>query len=244
MPIAERTVPADTDILCEACGYTLNGLPDTGNCPECGDAILNSLTHDGRTLSEFEIEPRPRSFWRTTFRVIFDTRRFYRTLKGREDTKVAKKFALSHHWFASFGFAVAALHHSGWLLQTSGFSIPSAWLSWILWGVALAPLPLMVITFLVLTGIIHLAEWLTALESKFWGIRLPRNVVHRAMQFHAANYLPVSAIACTYAISFQQLRYMPDTWYLYGLCALVVLSAGYLFQTYWIGMKNLMYANR
>jgi hypothetical protein len=32
--------------------------------------------------------------------------------------------------------------------------------------------------------------------------------------------------------------------YLYVLCGLVVLSAGYLFQTYWIGMRNMMYANR
>jgi hypothetical protein len=32
--------------------------------------------------------------------------------------------------------------------------------------------------------------------------------------------------------------------YLYVLAGLVVLSAIYLFQTYWIGMRNMMYANR
>jgi hypothetical protein len=34
------------------------------------------------------------------------------------------------------------------------------------------------------------------------------------------------------------------TAYLYVLCGLVIVSAIYLFDTYWIGMRNLMYANR
>ena len=32
--------------------------------------------------------------------------------------------------------------------------------------------------------------------------------------------------------------------YLYILSGLVVVSAIYLFRTYWIAMKNIMYANR
>jgi hypothetical protein len=35
-----------------------------------------------------------------------------------------------------------------------------------------------------------------------------------------------------------------STRYLYILCAEVILGAVYLFQTYWIGMRNMMYANR
>jgi len=31
--------------------------------------------------------------------------------------------------------------------------------------------------------------------------------------------------------------------YLYVLCGEVILAAGYLFMTYWTGMRNLMYAN-
>jgi hypothetical protein len=33
------------------------------------------------------------------------------------------------------------------------------------------------------------------------------------------------------------------TRYLYLLCAEVVLAAGYLFVTYWKGMRNLLFAN-
>jgi hypothetical protein len=32
--------------------------------------------------------------------------------------------------------------------------------------------------------------------------------------------------------------------YLFVLCAEVLVGAGYLFKTYWTGMKNTMYANR
>ena len=34
------------------------------------------------------------------------------------------------------------------------------------------------------------------------------------------------------------------TTYLYVICAEVILAAVYLFKTYWIGMRNMMYANR
>lgn len=32
--------------------------------------------------------------------------------------------------------------------------------------------------------------------------------------------------------------------YLYVLCGEVIVAAAYLFNTYWIAMRNLMYANR
>ena len=34
------------------------------------------------------------------------------------------------------------------------------------------------------------------------------------------------------------------TRYLYVLCAEVIVGAAYLFHTYWIAMRNMMYANR
>src|SRR5439155_6058558 len=36
-------IPAEADLLCEFCGYTLNGLPAESNCPECGMPIASSL---------------------------------------------------------------------------------------------------------------------------------------------------------------------------------------------------------
>jgi len=243
MPTQQRIVPAETDILCERCGYTLNGLPETSNCPECGEPIANSTSQDGRTLSLYEMDPRPATFWKTTFQVIFQTKRFYRTLKGREETDASQRFARYCRQLTSVGFSICAVLHGIWLITSlAPGPIPRAGF---VFAAPFLMLPLVFpITFFLLLGIIRLAEWLTAIEARYWGIRLPQHIVRRAMNFHAASYLLV-VLVTTFFIAFHQFTHaMPDTWYLYGLCALVILSAGYLFQTYWIGMKNLMYANR
>ena len=38
-------VPAETDLLCERCGYVLNGLPADGRCPECGTPLDESVNY-------------------------------------------------------------------------------------------------------------------------------------------------------------------------------------------------------
>src|SRR5580658_3900506 len=47
--------PEETDILCENCGYMLNGLPPSGNCPECGTAIDFSVSERLRQPPLWEI---------------------------------------------------------------------------------------------------------------------------------------------------------------------------------------------
>ena len=91
---------------------------------------------------------------------------------------------------------------------------------------------------------------LTAWEANYRGIRLPLPVVTRGMYYHAAHYLPVALCAAATVLSFAVLLYnrLIDyqmlTPYLYVICAEVIIAAAYLFKTYWIGMRNMMYANR
>ncbi len=72
------------------------------------------------------------------------------------------------------------------------------------------------------------------------------------MYYHAAHYLPVALLAAATVIPYHIMVTIKGAWsanatmdlYVYGLCAEVIISAGYLFYTYWIGMRNMMYANR
>ena len=54
----------DTTLLCERCGYSLEGLPHTHTCPECGVPIRESLPAQ-RTGSPWQRSPGVRSWLAT-----------------------------------------------------------------------------------------------------------------------------------------------------------------------------------
>jgi hypothetical protein len=101
-----------------------------------------------------------------------------------------------------------------------------------------------------MTLLTRLAARLTTWEATYRGIRLPIDVVRRGLAFHAAHYLPlgVAALATTAAYHIG-LYFSPNYWSLHGMLYLAVLSgevilgAAYLFNTYWIAMRKMMYAN-
>jgi hypothetical protein len=102
-----------------------------------------------------------------------------------------------------------------------------------------------------LTGITYLAARLTTWEATFRGLRLPLAVVLRAMDYHAAHYLPVAMVAAATVLGYAawlwkrpNIAGLYGIMYLYVLCGEVVVCALYLFRTYWAAMRNLMYANR
>jgi hypothetical protein len=234
-------VPAETSVLCEGCGYTLDGLPSSGRCPECGLEISSSLGADGRRLPAWE-EPAASGtlgrFWRTTAEAVFHPARFYRTLATRRQDQAARRFARAH-------WAISAILLAGALsIHVHDFQGAYPVSPWVLWLIA-APA-----TYAFLWGTTRFAARLTAWEAAYRGIRLPLPVVLRGLYYHAAHLLPVALLAfVTVAGNSLLLRYRPQVGlfavrYLLILCLEVLLAAGYLFKTYWTGMKNTMYANR
>src|SRR5205809_126206 len=110
-------IPAETDLLCEGCGYTLNGLPQCGNCPECGKPISESIggqrvppdwerAHDWRQ--------RNRALRTTSWQVIFQPTRFYRTLATRRDIVPASCFARRVWKIAAVCLGLTAAIHATW----------------------------------------------------------------------------------------------------------------------------------
>ena len=229
--------PAESDLLCERCGYTLNGLPAASNCPECGTPIDESIQSE-RVPPAWEQPARSRlaTFFETTADVIVRPTHFFRTSTTRGDVDRAARFADLHWGIATLLFATTGTIHA----RVFFFGTPT-----------LATfVALFVGTWLTLWGTTWAAARLTAWEANYRGIRLPIHVVRRGMYYHAAHYLPVAVIALAtvagYAIAqrYGVVNASTITTYLYTLCGLVILAAGYLFHTYWIGMRNMMYANR
>jgi hypothetical protein len=237
------------DVLCEACGYVLNGLPNTSRCPECGKPIAESIGENRIAPAWESAASKPRGFLKTTFALIFNPTTFYRTLAVRGSLDSARAFARIHWWIAACLFALAAATHAFWywfLLRGEPW-----WSSLTTIGMFLGTLlALTILTYFALDGITRLAARLTTWEGTYRGFRLPYHIVLRGIYYHSAHYFPVALLAATVVVGYQLLiaiqvlSPITSDRYLYVLSAQVILSALYLFQTYWIGMRNMMYANR
>jgi hypothetical protein len=242
MPRVAPVVPDESDLLCEGCGYTLKGLPLTGNCPECGKPIQQSVGHH-RLPIEWENWQRRsfRIFVRTTLAVIFRPAHFFQTLQTRRLNSGDSTFALIHWIIVSLLFACVAIAH---LLNLTVSARPAL-------GMWLGLIPLLALVILWLLALLTLlAAKLTQWEAAYRGIRLPMRVVLRGLYYHAAHYLPVATLAQVLVMGYRILLWLgilhhsDDIMYLWTLCAAVIVCAFYLFWTYWIAMRNMMFANR
>jgi len=245
------TVPAPNDLLCEGCGYTLNGLPTDSRCPECGKPIAESIGAH-RHGSSWEQSDEARSgFVATTRQVLFRTRDFFLHVTTRGSLGRAHDFARLHWIISSMLFTLALGGHMFWyVLRILGQGQSYEWHMYARIAIFAGMIVIAPLCYLSNSLVTRLASKLTTMEATYRGYRLPYDVVLRAMYFHAAHYLPVALGAavttCGYGAAVERgwLGAETGTTYLYILCGEVVVAAFYLFETYWVAMRNIMYANR
>ncbi len=231
--------PELTDVLCEACGYRLNGLPDAGNCPECGKPVAESTISSPRRPPVWETDARHRAA--TVFHALLSPKRFFSTLNLHGDTARSRRFAILFLGIATLMNTKTILYHyaSTTLLTISPPWLPPVWFA--------PALPVLIGLFW--WANLELVVYLSAAEGKYWGLRLPRPIVRRTLQ-----YWTVHAAAASIVISFIPLAYLlllvsSDqaglyfAGYLYTLSGAVVIAAFYLFRTYWVAMRAIMYGN-
>jgi hypothetical protein len=239
-------IPPEDEILCEGCGYRLRGLPIDSNCPECGRPIAESLGHQRLPPAWESSSQQPfNAFFRTTFQVLFHPTHFYQVLETRSLDPSARSFA-AWHWIASSLISgLAVWLHLVWYADLAFWNVtlPILFLSFFI------PLPILLM--LVVTN--HAAARLTAWEARLRGYRLPMPTIQRAMHYHAPHYLPPALLVLSIVAAMHLLAVSGVTGYysplaarnyLYSLSAAVIASAFYLFWTYWIAMRNILYANR
>jgi hypothetical protein len=192
---------------------------------------------------------RRRAFTRVTLDVLLRPTQFYRTLATRADASAARQFAQVHWMIASNLLGLAAYFHWIWY-RRSVLGLLSPRNRFELFLVILGGPILIAVCYLALAGTTRLAARLTHWEATYRGIRLPISVVLRGLYYHAPHYLPVGVTALATVVGYQLLLAWglaspaSATRYLYVLSGEVILCAIYLFNTYWIGMRNMMYANR
>src|SRR6266508_2135759 len=107
---AASSIPDESALLCESCGYTLSGLPDSSACPECGMPIAESSPLL-RYPSEWEQKPGIVSFVRTSWEVLFRPKRFFRSLATRGSLNLPRRFAWIHWAIAAGVFMACGVVH-------------------------------------------------------------------------------------------------------------------------------------
>jgi hypothetical protein len=231
--------PADA-ILCEECGYNLNGA--SGRCPECGAALERS-TASGRTVTDWEAAPSPVSWLHSRHAALWHPSRFAQTMMARAPRGRSFVFALLEFSITAAWLVMAAVQHLG-VLSGRGVAMPPSFLE------AADSWPLLLLAWLLtcagLLGLMWVTAWLTAWEAAYRGLRLPQSAAERGLHYHSVHYTTAAMTGVLLIIALRMVHGpgLTHTVYTWVLCGYVLLAAGYVFFTYWAFMRRLLYANR
>lgn len=101
-------------LLCEKCGYVIEGLDQAGNCPECGKPIAESLP-DRRVGTPWQQSPGVKSLLATWWMTLRHPLRTLDVMRvgSRPNTRWLTRWAIAAAaGFGAIGFVVSSLLHA------------------------------------------------------------------------------------------------------------------------------------
>ncbi|HQY89455.1 MAG TPA: hypothetical protein PK402_12455, partial [Tepidisphaeraceae bacterium] len=247
-----RQPPADDSILCEKCGYILDNLPVELNCPECGKPVRESAEGLDRRPPIVEREGASiRTRVLTMFDVVAHPYSCFRTF-AIASHPYQRRFKWHMMILSSLLFGLSGGLHARWILWFFGWDYGTYPRSFEVFALLVFSMVLFVsaVVFIVTLVTEQLVAYFTAIEGRFWGYRLRKDVVRRVLSYHIAHLVPISFITLV-IVSLNLLNSLNQTvrgikpiYYLYALCAWVLVAAFWLMSTYVSAMRAVMFANR
>lgn len=230
--------PGELRFLCERCGYPLDGLPNSGFCPECGQSAR--ISHpDRRTGSAWQRRPAPGSWLRTVVAALLRPRE----LLGLVQIERRRSLALA--WASCAAAAVLAVVGLGLplglaaagLLFPEGAPSVAGWA----WGSAGAA----ALGTLILMGL----TWIEARGIRFFGarhgFRITPDVAWAVCGHAAAGWVLGSAAGTLGAWAGVGGYWLGLPGWAVPVFPVLGIAAGFLFFEWfaWLGMRRCRYAN-
>lgn len=225
-------------LLCERCGYVLEGLFHDGNCPECGTPIKESLPHLARPGSPWQQKPSFRSLIDTCREMLFRPGQLLDRV--RIDTRSSRSLEL---WIvlatATFTAVSPWLFHLTWMFfnPTSG---RRSLLAEAGWATLFAVLGTLVVAILltVLTGIerMGIRAFGRVHKRRITGAISTTVCAHACLGWATASVLFWTPIIALIILDQDWLVFIAPVGLFLGLLHFEILV--------WMGVKRCRYANR
>ncbi len=159
-------------LLCESCGYPLDGLAPAGDCPECGDPVAASDPRR-RTGPLWARRPGPGAWVDVVVDLIARPTRFFRKMRVDGSNVLPRLYLLT----------VACVGGGGWSVAELAWNGRSALWAWV--GGMLAAKSVLLLSYTEAGGV--------AFFSRQRGWRVPFSVAERVVCYASPGWLPAAA---------------------------------------------------
>lgn len=149
--------PDEYTLLCERCGYVIEGLPTSAPCPECATPIESSLPEFTRLGTPYQLNPSSAALFATARAMLLRPRKTLRSMQigSKHDIPLEDRFSFTALAAASLILLLALVAHTiaGCIAHPESWpdalrDLFIAFLFWLVGATILCPIGLILLTLL------------------------------------------------------------------------------------------------